>query len=86
MKHLNLPAQINDVADAKALLIMLHENDLLFHCEDDATDCLEGLVSFEQATQLNKLMDDIYALPGNEDRAVLATFDPCGFSLELLNL
>lgn len=79
MKKLTLPTEIKTIAQAKSLLDMLYHEDLSYHCEDDATDCLKGQISKKQAQQLNKLMDDIYNL--NKNTRIPETFDPCEYVL-----
>lgn len=81
MKQIQLPTEIETVAQAIAFMDILIAEQLVYHPEDDAIDCLSGLISKAQARQINKLMDDIWELPGNEDRAVRATFDPCEYLL-----
>lgn len=64
-------------------------NSEAFHPEDDAHDILwdlENVPTYEECEQLNKLMDDIYNLPGNDgkhDNSI--AFCPCGFLLDLNN-
>ncbi len=66
--------------DAKAFLRTLHENNETYHPEDDAHYvCWETCETTEaERDQLNKLRDDMYALPEVPD-----TFDPCGYLLDL---
>lgn len=82
MKLLELPSKIETVCQAQAFLNLLFVNDLMYHCEDDATDCLKGLVSQAAANQINKLISDIYDLPGNDSPQNMA-FDPCSYCLKL---
>lgn len=77
-----LPQAINTIDEAKAFLNELFKNGETYHPDDDASDCLEGIVTKEQGAQLNKLMDDIRALPGNEYPQNMA-FDPCDYLLDL---
>lgn len=83
MKKLTLPTKIETIAEAKTHLDMLHNEGLAYHCEDDAVDCLKGLVTQKQCKHLNKLMDDIYGL--NKNVRIPETFDPCGYLLDLIN-
>lgn len=84
-----LPDSIKTVEEAKAFLTALHSNSEAFHPEDDAHDILwdlENVPTYEECEQLNKLMDDIYNLPGNDgkhDNSI--AFCPCGFLLDLNN-
>jgi hypothetical protein len=78
-----LPSAINTVKEAKSFLWELHSNGEAFHCEDDANDCLAGRVTKEQGDLLNKLMEDIYNLQGNDGRHVDLAFDPCQFLLDI---
>lgn len=80
MKFLELPPSIKTVEQAQFFLDLLHEHKLLYHPEDDATDCLEGLVSYEQAKQINVLMGQIYDL--NENTRLPETFDPCQYCID----
>lgn len=67
---------IATLGDAKQLLSFLHENGLSYHCEDDANDCLEGLITTEEGNALNERMAEAYKLDfGNSC--------PCGFVLSL---
>jgi hypothetical protein len=79
-----LPNEIKTIEDAKAFLTDLHTNNETFHPEDDATDIewQTCVVSEIEAIQLNKLMGDIYALPGNSNSQNMA-FCPCEFLLML---
>lgn len=82
LKTLVLPEEIKTIFDAKKFLKYLNDNGVAYHCEDDATDCLECIVSHDDAQRMNKLMNDIYALPGNENAQTMI-FDPCGYLLIL---
>lgn len=85
----SLPAKIETIEQAKAFLSELIKNKEDFHPEDDALEVdFSGIAPGEQPTfdecrQLNKLMGDIYKLPGNENPQNMA-FDPCGFMMDLL--
>ena len=84
-----LPQSINSIEEAKAFLAALHSNNEQFHPEDDAHE-IEWLTiedenncpTVSECDQLNKLMNDIYNLPGNNDAQNMA-FDPCGYLLDL---
>lgn len=84
-----LPASITTVDEAKAFLRALHSNGEAFHPDDDAHEVHNGrtdrkLFTHEEAIQINKLRDDIYALPGNAGVAASdMAFDPCAFLLSL---
>ena len=80
-----LPQSIETAEQAKQLLTNLYNNGESFHPEDDATDI--EWATCEEPTEaecilLNKLMADIYDLPGNENPMNMA-FDPCEFLLSL---
>lgn len=79
-----LPAHIQTVEQAKELLRQLYRNNETFHPEDDCNTIVWDTVqpTKEECELLNKLMADIYNLPGNEDTNNMA-FDPCGFFLQL---
>jgi hypothetical protein len=82
-----LPQSINTIEEAKKFLTELHENGESFHPEDDANDIVwylnqAQIPSKDECDQLNKLMNDIYSLPGNDDVRNMA-FDPCQFLLDL---
>lgn len=85
-----LPEQITTVEEAKAFLTELHKNGESYHPEDDANDIVSGigthpglhLFNQEEGDKLNKLMNDIYDIPGNQDIHKMV-FDPCGFLLDL---
>lgn len=83
MLKTKLPPAITTVEEAKAFLSDLHNNGEEYHCEDDAGDCLaECGITPEEAIHCNKLMKEIYCLPGNEDSNNMA-IDPCGFLIDL---
>ena len=77
-----LPEKITTVDEAKALLTELHNNSESFHPEDDATDIINGrcdkVFTKEEGDKLNKLTEQIYALPGVPDE-----WDPCDHYLKL---
>lgn len=83
-----LPTAISTVDEAKAFLTELVTNGEAFHCEDDARDIVWNLPAEQQPTLpqcdlLNKLMNDIYNLPGNDgkhDNSI--DFCPCAFVLD----
>lgn len=81
MLQTKLPPAITTVEEAKKLLTDLYNNSESFCPEDDANDCLSGMVTKKEGDQLNKLMNDIYNLPGNA--FPYPVIDPCGFLLEL---
>ncbi len=83
-----LPPAIYNVHQAKALLAELHRNRESFHPQDDATDINWNLPDDQQPTiaegqLLNKLMEEIYNLPGNKGHRTKLLFDPCKYLLEL---
>lgn len=78
-----LPTHITTIGEAKDFLGKLFNNGESYHPEDDARDCLEH-VTDEEATHINRLMDEIYALPGNSDMQNMA-FDPCEFYFTLIH-
>lgn len=63
-----LPDSISTIEEAKKLLLDLHNNGEAFHPEDDATQMCGNIFTHEEGTKLNKLMDDIYNLPGNDGK------------------
>lgn len=79
-----IPSAITTQAEAEIFLTNLCINGENFHPEDDAHDIEflnldeEERPTVEQCDQLNKLMDDIYNLPGD--------FCPCAFILYFLIL
>ena len=80
-----LPKEILTIQQAKSFLFHLFNNAEAYHPEDDAFDvlwlnCPEP--SEQEKIQLNKLMDDIYALPGNNSAKDMA-FDPCGYLIDI---
>ncbi len=83
-----LPPEIKTVDQAKAFLTELYKNNEAFHPEDDATDMIWNLPIKQQPTkaeamQLNKLMEDIYYLDGNNGNHANPKFCPCEFLLNL---
>lgn len=86
-----LPEAITTIEEAKAFLRELHSNGELWHPEDSAHDMMpwhgmpedEPRPTTEQCNQLDKLMQDIYDLPGNKDKYPDLLFDPCGYGLQI---
>lgn len=87
-----LPDKISTIEEAKAFLTELHKNKEDFHPEDDAHTIVWGEIAKQddeptpaECDQLNKLMEDIYALPENMygRKYVDVVFDPCDFLLSL---
>lgn len=81
----SFPLAITTVEEAKTFLTDLYNNGESFHCEDDAKDIAWNFkATIAQCNHLNKLMEDIYNLPGNDgkhDNSI--AFCPCGFLLNL---
>ena len=77
-----LPEKITNVDEAKEFLTALHSNGEQFHPEDDANDIINSrndhLFTKEEGDKLNKLTEQIYALPGVPDE-----WDPCDHYLKL---
>lgn len=85
MMKTELPLYIKTVPQAKKLLIELHSNNESYHPEDDANDIWyngKKLFTHGEAVQLNKLMDDIYSLPGQQG-SLAKVFCPCEFLINL---
>ncbi len=77
----NLPQAITTPAEAAIFLTELYNNGESYHPDDDATEFFGPV----DGAQLNKLMEDIHNLPGNEgypDESKMV-FEPCGFLLDL---
>lgn len=51
---------ITSLAEALAFLTYLHEQGMSYHPEDSATDCIEHLVSHEEALAIDKRIDEAY--------------------------
>ncbi len=84
----NLPKEIKTVEQAKVFLTELYKNGEAYHPEDDATDIVWNLPEQQhpthaEAVQMNKLMQDIYNLPGNKDKYPNLEFDPCEVIMDL---
>jgi hypothetical protein len=85
-----LPASINSIKEAKSFLQKLNDNGEAYHPECGAHNVeweASTTASQEEKDQLDKLMTDIYNLPGNDGRrtAPLA-FDPCAYLFHLYHL
>lgn len=80
-----LPEAIKTQEQAEAFLKELSDNKEVFHPEDDATDIeFDGIVVTQrQRLQLNKLMNDIYNIDGNNGDHANPKFDPCEFIIKL---
>ena len=80
-----LPKKISTIEEAKSFLISLHENGETFHPEDDATALSGNLFTKAEGEHLNRLMADIYNLPGNDGRHDDSiAFCPCAFILSYI--
>lgn len=79
---LSLP--LTTVDQTKTFMEALHGMGLLFHFEDDATDCLEGKVSFAEATEINARVQTIYMVWQDAGHD-MAEDCPIGYALLLLN-
>ncbi len=78
-----LPVAITTVDEAKAFLSELYKNDESYHPEDDANDIEwdgDNPPTKQECDQMNKLMDDIYSLKGQEGN-LAKVFCPCEFLL-----
>lgn len=82
-----LPVSIKTVEEAKAFLTALHANGEAYHPEDDAHRVdwhATEVITNGDCEQLNRLMKDIYNLPGNDGRhCERMIFDPCEFVTDL---
>lgn len=82
-----LPASIATVQEAKNLLKALRQNQESFHPEDDTHSIdwtMKKPPTKNECDLLNKLMTDIYNLPGNDGRHCgEMIFDPCLYLLLL---
>lgn len=86
-----LPTAINTVIEAKEFLTALANNNESYHPEDDAHEVgspfngvFHRLFEPAECDQLNKLIEDIYNLPGNDGRHCgNMIFDPCEFLLSI---
>ena len=81
-----LPKEITTIEQAKDFLTDLYNNNETYHPEDDAHDILWETFnpSYEERDQLNKLMDEIYDLDGNNGDHKNPKFDPCEFLMNLI--
>ena len=76
-----LPAKISSIKQARKFLTELQKNDEGYHPEDSASD-FPNLFTPDEAVILDRLMSEIYALPGNEDVMNMA-LDPAQVLLDL---
>lgn len=77
-----LPEAITDEASAIEFLTNLHNSGFAYHPEDSAHDVLfdtDYQPTYAEREQLNKLMVDVYNLPG----VPFTSFDPCEILLNL---
>lgn len=63
----NLPEAITSISQAKQFLRELDDNDESYDPTTDANDLMGQPFTTAEANHLNKLMQDIYSLPGNFD-------------------
>jgi hypothetical protein len=71
---------IRTVADARTFIRALHDDDAMFHLEDDPADILCGygggdLFSLTEVDAIRERQNEMYQLEG---------FDPCAFALSLM--
>lgn len=81
-----LPSTIATIKEAQNFLLELHANGEQFHPEDNAIGMHWGQCeppTADQEVHLNKLMQDIYALPGNDGDHANPDFDPCLYLLAM---
>jgi|9_EtaG_2_1085328.scaffolds.fasta_scaffold03939_7 hypothetical protein len=73
-----------DIKKAKDYLIKLHKNDLMFHFDDGAVDCLynNGLCSLEESQIIDENLDKIYEADLNWGKFIC----PIGYSIYLEKL
>lgn len=80
-----LPEKITTIPEAQAFLSALVKNGESYHPEDNAHDIIVGhdinthLFKKHEADHLNRLMEDIYYLEGNNGNHRNPIFDPCEF-------
>lgn len=79
-----LPAAITTRAEAEQFLQSLIDNNETYHPEDNAHDIIWDMPEDQKPTpaeadQLNKLMEDIYNLDGNNGNHASPKFDPCEY-------
>lgn len=85
MLKTKLPQTITTVEQAKKLLSDLYNNGEAYHPEDLAGDCLSNHgITDQEANQLDKLMEEIYNLKGNENSQTML-FDPCWYYLMMFD-
>ena len=73
-----------DIKQAKAFIEYLHKNDLMFHFDDCAVECLywTGACSLKKAMTIEVLKDRMYA-----SKLDWGEFEcPIGYALHLMNL
>lgn len=85
-----LPAAITTIEGAQTFLLELFNNGESFHPEDNAHNIIWSLPEEQKPTAkecdlLNKLMEDIYNVEGNNGNHANPVFDPCGYLLDLVN-
>jgi hypothetical protein len=68
---------ITSLAEARDFLTYLHEQGMSYHPEDSATECIEHLVSHEEAQEIDRRMDETYQQPWPKDEC------PCSYLLNL---
>lgn len=84
-----LPEAITTQEQAEEFLTALWENNEVFHPEDNAHQVVWDTIpegdrpTPSECDQLNKLMNDIYDLDGNNGDHANPIFCPCEFLLEL---
>lgn len=81
-----LPKSINTVTEAKIYLASLFFNGESYHPEDSAKDIVwDGCnpPTETEAALMDKLMEDIYNLDGNNGNHTTPKFDPCEFLMDI---
>lgn len=78
-----LKAPITNLDEAKAWIAGLLAADLAYHFEDDATDCLEGLISQKNAKLVNQRVQELYALEWGPRPGMGQWYCPIGYLMSL---
>ena len=77
-KHPRVHLEVTTLKEAHMFLAYLYAHGLAYHCEDDAEDCLKGVVSVDDARAINARMEECYAQTWPEGMC------PCGAVLEMM--
>lgn len=68
---------INTLEDVRVFIMFLGADDLLWHADDDATDCLSHRLTQEQCESMQAKMDQAIAICKANGKTIWDYYPPC---------